>query len=115
MNPAWTRRKLTELHPRWLGAGGPGIYNQDGSQVPERTGIGFLCDCPCGCGAMLSIDFANPLDGGPPYGTPPHWKRTGDTWDTMVLTPSVLRTDTCRWHGFLGGPDGKSPGWMVPV
>ncbi len=108
-------RKLTDLNPVLLSAGGSGIYNTDGSAVPARSGVALQCDCPCGCGTRIHVDFWNPLDGGPPLDAArPRWHRSGDTFDTMVLTPSILRTEGCRWHGYLGGADGKRPGWMVP-
>lgn len=94
--------KLTDLHPRWVGAGGDGISQP----VPERTGIGITFDCPCGkCGTLCFVPFQNPLDGGPPLSTDrPLWTRTGDTFDTMTLTPSILRSKEnggCGWHGFV--------------
>jgi len=70
-----------------------------------------MCDCPvCGdkgseSGAdhFMFIPFANPLDGGPPIYPAPHnvWTRTGDTFETISLTPSIQRQDECRWHGFI--------------
>jgi len=43
-----------------------------------------------------------PLDGGPPVDGPKHvWTRTGDTFETLTLRPSILRMDGCRWHGFV--------------
>ena len=41
--------KLTDLNPRWVGAGGEGISDADGNPVPARAGIGLSFDCPCGC------------------------------------------------------------------
>ena len=108
-------RKLTDLNPTFVGAGGPGIYRADGSPAPERHGVGLQCDCPCGCGYSILCDFLNPLDGGAPLDTTrPKWTRRGDSFETLVLSPSILRLDGCRWHGYLGGADGSRPGWMVP-
>jgi hypothetical protein len=84
--------KLTDLHPQFLGGTGDG-----------REGVGIGFDCPCGgaeCG-QLYVPFANPLDGGPQYG-PQGWKRTGETFETLTLEPSILRKSTpCGWHGFI--------------
>ena len=101
--------KLTSLNPTWVSSGGPGIYRKDpatGELVPtiERPGVGLMCDCPCGCDRTLYVPFRNPLDGGPPeegYGAA--WQRTGDTFETLSLTPSILRMDKdgCGWHGFV--------------
>lgn len=80
-----------------------------------------MFDCPCAtCRAKRTGDpdrdfhlrhyvgFANPLDGGPFFessaGAPsPKWQRTGDTFETLTLTPSILSDPAkggCGWHGF---------------
>lgn len=50
-------------------------------------GLNFWC--PCGCGAFLGVSFE-----------PGRW-----TWDgnreVPTVTPSILHTDDCRWHGYL--------------
>jgi hypothetical protein len=92
--------KLIELDPRWVGAGGEGISDRDGNPVPKREGIGVAFDCPCGCGSPCFIPFSNPLDGGPPVHEAT-WTRTGETFETLTLTPSIKRVDGCRWHGFI--------------
>jgi len=108
--------KLTELEPRWVGAGGPGIYNADGTPAAERHGVGLSFLCPCAeCTAKRTgnhdedfylrvfVGFANPLDGGPAHDPRPgaQWQRAGDTFDTLTLTPSIQRMNGCRWHGFI--------------
>jgi hypothetical protein len=98
--------RLTDLNPRWVGAGGTGVSNADGSPVPERGGVGISFDCPCGaCGIRGYVAFENPLDGGQPYISPgqPTWQRTGDTFETLTLSPSILRTPpyACGWHGWI--------------
>lgn len=101
--------RLTELHPRFLGAGGEGISNTDGSPAPKRTGVGLRFDCPCGCKGFIYVDFDKPLDGGPPLreNERHRWTRTGDTFETLTLTPSILchnagSGDPCKgWHGFV--------------
>jgi Family of unknown function (DUF6527) len=109
--------KLTELDPHWVGAGGEGISDKDGNPVPERHGVGlsFLCPCPQ-CTAKRTgdpdrdfylrhfVEFANPLDGGPPHDGRVTWQRTGDTFETLTLTPSILSDPAkggCGWHGFV--------------
>ena len=94
--------KLTELNPRWMGYGGEGV-TQDGKPVPRREGVGLAYTCPCGkCATERYVGFANPLDGGPPVSRVA-WQRTGDTFDTLTLTPSILHTlpQGCGWHGFI--------------
>ena len=95
--------KLTDLEPHFIGAGGEGITRADGSPAPERHGVGLMCNCPCGCDRQLYVPFANPLDGGSPIDARQGWQRTGDTFETLTLTPSILRKgpETCGWHGFV--------------
>lgn len=104
--------KLTELEPRWWG--------NDGAQ---RQGVTFLC--PHCRAVRLGIAFANPLDGVAPapivtdaampkvieehihvhrtFDVPPgcYWTRTGETFDTMSLRPSVDASKSGHWHGFI--------------
>jgi len=94
--------KLVDLHPKWIGSGGEGITH-DGKPVPRREGIGLSFDCPCGCGTRPFVYLVNPLDGGPPIEEQRGWQRTGDTFENLTLSPSLLRQDPdgCRWHGFI--------------
>ena len=94
--------RLVDLNPRWVGAGGPGITH-NGQPVPERHKVGVSFECPCGCGTRCYVAFANPIDGGPPRVSPNEctWVRSGDTFETLTLSPSILRLDGCRWHGFI--------------
>jgi hypothetical protein len=112
--------RLTDLDPHWVGAGGEGVSNADGSPAPARHGVGLSFLCPCApCTAQRTGDpdhdfslrvfvgFSNPVDGGPPYDPRPgaQWQRTGEVFETLTLTPSILRhkigTDGCDWHGFV--------------
>lgn len=94
--------RLVDLDPVFLGNGGEGVFLADGSPAPRREGVGLACNCPCGCERGLYVPFANPLDGGPPL-EPRGWERKGDTFETLTLTPSILRvgSDSCGWHGFI--------------
>ncbi len=92
--------KLIDLDPRWVSAGGEGISDGKGNPVPRREGVGVSFNCPCGCNLPCFIPFANPLDGGPAWeGTA--WTRTGETFETLTLRPSILRVGGCAWHGFI--------------
>lgn len=97
--------KLVDLHPRFPCAGGEGITDGSGNPVPLREGIGVMFDCPCGCDQPLYVPFANPLDGGPSRENErPQWHRVGETFETLTLTPSILRSiekGGCGWHGFV--------------
>lgn len=104
---------LTDLRPKFADAGGDGITDLAGYPVPKRTGVGLLCDCPCGCGSKLYVPFHNPLDGGPGLLDTSRsepgkagWTRTGETFETLTLTPSIRRIPhdgSCGWHGFIQG------------
>lgn len=97
--------------PRWPSMdrsqreGGEGV-KRFGLPLPRRTGIGIiLMRCPCGCDEPLFVPFKNPLDGGPSC-EPRGWERTGDTFETLTLSPSILRAKDkggCGWHGFIRG------------
>jgi len=93
--------KLTELNPRWVGAGGEGISDKDGNPVSKREGVGISFDCPCGCSPRVFVSFSNPLDGGEKLRDRITWERTGDTFDNLTLSPSILRLGGCGWHGFV--------------
>jgi len=95
--------QLTDLNPRFVGAGGEGITNAlTGEPVPERHGIGLAFECPCGrCDHRVYLTFENPMDGKPFETSAPKWKRTGENFENMTLTPSILRRSGCDWHGWL--------------
>jgi hypothetical protein len=102
-----TTMRLTDLNPLWVDAGGPGISDRNGNPVPARHGIGIIFDCPCGCRMRSYVDFSNPLDGGPPFRDDGHsWQRTGETFETLTLYPSIKRDRAwcgCAWHGWIKG------------
>jgi len=95
---------LIDLDPRWVGAGGAGVYNADGTPARDRHGVGISFRCPCGsCGDRVYVAFENQLDGGPPHMSPGQaaWHRTGETFYDLTLHPSILRGERCRWHGWV--------------
>jgi hypothetical protein len=98
--------KLVDLFGDWI--------ERDG----RRLGVKFICpSCPQIEGApTLCVLFANPPDGGPPEpaGTTlcgdnegRRWTRTGDTLDTLTLSPSVDCSKCGHWHGFVA--NGEAP------
>ncbi len=109
-----TERRLVDLRPSWCGAGGEGVFtrgeNDELIPVPERTGVGITFECPCGCDQRAFIGFENPLDGKGPHDPreKAQWRRTGDTFETLTLRPSIQRVHGCRWHGFLTDGEFKS-------
>jgi len=109
--------RLVDLNPHWISEWTP----PDGALT--RHGQGVMFDCPhCVRVGIKSSDskmvripvgFQNPIDGGAPFrpeskpdGTPiprPLWHRTGETFETLTLTPSIdaSKTHEGGWHGFL--------------
>ena len=103
--------KLADLNPRWIGAGGEGIFRRNAAgelePAPRREGVGIMFDCPCGldrgCEGWVYVAFSNPRDGGAPIASPgqPTWARTGESFETLTLSPSILRVGGCGWHGWV--------------
>lgn len=84
----------------------------------KRNGIGLSFLCPCqSCASQRKgirdqdyqlrnyISFADPIDGGEKWSSGPWWQRSGETFETLQLSPSIL-SDTakggCGWHGHIG-------------
>jgi hypothetical protein len=98
--------KLTDLNPRWaidgeILVGGQKIVNYD------RHGMAVSFDCPC-CGGTsratrLTVFLANPIDGGLPSDDGKLWTRSGDTFETLTLSPSVDVSEYKHWHGHITG------------
>lgn len=96
-------KRLVDLNPCW------GSVNLGGGAVRERVSVEF--DCPCGAGdacpwgGRVWVPLSNPLDGGAnPWGTSGHvpravWQCSGDTFETLTLTPSIHAVG--HWHGFV--------------
>lgn len=93
--------RLVDLFATW-------VHDRDG----RRVGVKFICPtCPQVEGApTLAVLFANPPDGGAPApagcglvgdNEGQRWRRTGDTLETMTLSPSVDCSDCGHWHGFV--------------
>lgn len=121
--------RLSDLNPRFMNSGGEGVSRKtdrlctvcngenagaceachgsgfEYEPAPLRTGVGVIFQCPCGNhdeDHECYVPFANPLDGGPclePNGR--GWQRTGDRFEALTLTPSILRIGGCGWHGFI--------------
>lgn len=140
LNPRWVgsggpgiSQQTDRPHQACAGAGCEECH-QSGKEyepAPARHGIGISFDCPCPvCTSKrtggfdedfylrIFVSFANPLDGGPPIHGDRHlWQRTGDTFETLSLTPSILSVagrDGCGWHGFVGS-NGAQPGEVITV
>jgi hypothetical protein len=93
---------LSELNPLFVFHGGPGVTHE-GLPVPRTDGVGLMCDCPCGAEHLLYVPFANPIGPGP-LTVQDGWRRTGETFETLTLSPSIHRVKErggCGWHGFI--------------
>jgi len=66
--------------------------------------VGMIEMCPCGCRALGSIAFKHAWRD---PGERPVWEWNGSK-DKPTLTPSVQRTEGCKWHGWLKGGVWKS-------
>lgn len=64
------------------------FYSRSG--VEGHAGLTFLC--PCGCGAYAGVRFNSASE----YG----WNWDGNE-ELPTVTPSILRLDGCKWHGYL--------------
>ncbi len=72
--------------------------------MPLSEGVGVNFDCPCGCDSPCFVPFTNPIGGGAPCDPNHGWQRTGETFEALTLTPSILRNPIrggCGWHGFI--------------
>lgn len=80
--------RLIKLNPRGLldadiVVGGRVIHDE------HRDGMGLSFECPHCRTVRLAVFYANPVDCKPPSNDGgPLWTRTGDTIDTLTLTPS---------------------------
>lgn len=113
------RTRLIDCNPRWVS----GRYAGHDDDV--ACGVHF--DCPEGhADCSHAIPFAPRLDGSPAaswYTSGAIWQRTGDTFETLTISPSIRRNPTyasreaaaaagalpelvtesmlCAFHGFI--------------
>lgn len=74
---------------------GAGSLERAGDFSIEAEDRGLFYLCPCGCGAEGYLDFRSAEN--PQH---PSWKWDGNR-EAPTLSPSILRTSGCRWHGYL--------------
>jgi hypothetical protein len=88
--------RLVDLEPEWISVDG------------RRVGISFSCPC---CGTFrVAVQFVNPIEGGAAL-PPDHrryadhagfrWTRSGDTFETLSISPVVLATKAHHWVGHV--------------
>ena len=82
------RTRLIDCNPRWVS----GRY----AGRDDDTPVGVHFDCPEGHeGCDHAIPFTPAVGGGPAaswYTSGAIWQRTGDTFETLTLSPSIRRT-----------------------
>ena len=103
--------RLTELDPRWA-VDADIVLGGVVRHYENRHGMAVSFECPH-CVAReaatgdkrvirLAVWFANPIDGLAPTDDASHlWNRTGETFETLTLTPSVDASSDGHWHGFI--------------
>lgn len=67
----------------------------------DRDGMGVSFWCPCCRKVRIAVFFANPIDGKPPSDDHKLWTRSGETYETLTLTPSIDASAHGHWHGFI--------------
>lgn len=99
--------KLAELNPRWA-CDADIVIGGVKQHFEGRTGMAVSFDCPHCQQTRLAVWFANPIDGLPPTDDAEHlWQRTGETFDTLTLSPSVDASKYGHWHGYIVNGDAK--------
>ncbi len=94
--------KLIDLEPHWVGLGDTGALV-----------IGITFNSPT-TGKRLGVLFGNPIDRDgwmPKIGNPmdvpgffpesKRWQRTGETFETLTLSPSIDCSQHGEWHGSI--------------
>ena len=90
--------KLTNLNPKWIGAGDKG-----------EIIFGLRFDCPHCLVQRLAVIFTPFIDpkgwlpkiGGEFYNDRPKWNRIGDSFENITLRPSINTEFSGHWHGFI--------------
>lgn len=98
--------RLVDLNPRW-GIDADLVVDGEVRHFEGRHGMAVSFDCPCGCRGTeretrLAVWFENPIDGLPKTDDATRWwARTGDTFETLTLTPSIDVSHRGHWHGHI--------------
>lgn len=113
---------LQDLDPRWA-LDADIVIGGVSKHFPDRGAMGLSFECPH-CVALeqragvswprglrehdsqrvirLVVWFANPVDGGlPTDDATTLWQRTGETFETLTLSPSIDASHFGHWHGFI--------------
>lgn len=107
-----------ERYDRWIAAGRPvvkelgeRVYLYEVKTVDEAEGIQFLCPMcfTMNKGAVgthtIEVTFAgrNVMDhvGSRGEKGPTRWTVSGDSFENLSTTPSILLSAFCGWHGYI--------------
>jgi hypothetical protein len=94
--------KLTELKPKWVVEHEYGDWDENLKTNPKRRGMGITFLCPHCQQTRIGVMFTNPIDGlKPAYINSGLWQRTGETFETLTLSPSIDTSQCKHWHGFI--------------
>ena len=96
--------RLSALDAKFYGAWAP-----EGQAGRRGIGVGFNCPLiasgardKCGCGGAVHVPFKVALDGSRTENPRGHeWDRTGDTIETLTLSPSVDGSEFGCFHGWI--------------
>lgn len=97
------KTRLVDCNPKWVEHG-------KWTGQPEGIKCGIVFDCPEGHpGCSHAIPFTPALDGQAVktwQSNGAQWQRSGDTFETLILTPSIRRSpvpeyDECALHIFI--------------
>jgi hypothetical protein len=67
----------------------------------NRHGMGLSFLCPHCRQVRLGVFYKNPIDGRVPSDDGLLWTRSGDTFDTLTLSPSIDASKHGHWHGVI--------------
>ena len=95
------KTRLVDCNPRWV--------------MDNGVAVGVRFDCPEGHdNCLIGVPFTPALDGTAPsswFSSGLQWQRTGDTFDALTLSPSILMhparaadghvVDACALHIFV--------------
>jgi len=99
--------RLSRLAPRWIilkvketPDGVPHICEEEDGI--KRYGLGLTFDCPLHRRIhRITVFFENPLDGLPPPHGVALWKREGESFETLTLSPPPGVNCLDCWIGFI--------------
>lgn len=95
--------RLVALEPTFLRITSPG-YRQEVDSLAEAQGIRFWCPsskCQDNAHAVLCWFRDRGVSGAEPPG-PGRWDVVSGTgYEDLSLSPSILITSGCMWHGFM--------------